>query len=160
MKMVDCPPDDAALRLDQQVCFALYSTSLALQKVYRPLLAPLGLTYPQYLVMLVLWQTDGLRVNAIGERLQLDSATLTPLLKRLEAAGLVSRQRASHDGREVIIELTAAGRQLKSRARDVPADVMAAAACPATELHALRQELDQLRQQLNQHLSQRQAEIK
>ncbi|MBD8526124.1 MarR family winged helix-turn-helix transcriptional regulator [Pseudomarimonas arenosa] len=157
MRRAQPPTADAALRLDQQVCFALYSTSLALQKVYRPLLAPLGLTYPQYLVMLVLWEADGLRVIDIGARLQLDSATLTPLLKRLEVAGLVSRQRAEHDAREVLIELTEAGRALKSRARDVPAGVLAASGCPATELIQLRQELESLRQQLNQHLGHRAA---
>lgn len=148
---------DKALRLDQQVCFALYSTSLALQKVYRPLLAPLGLTYPQYLVMLVLWESDGLRVNDIGERLQLDSATLTPLLKRLESAGLVSRQRAAHDGREVIIHLSETGKALKARAKHVPAGVLAASACPAGELQSLRAELEQLRRQLNEHLASREA---
>lgn len=147
---------DRQLRLDQQVCFALYSASLALQKVYRPLLAPLGLTYSQYLVMLVLWENDGLRVNAIGDRLQLDSATLTPLLKRMEAAGLVVRQRGEHDAREVIIHLTAAGRQLKASARRLPSSVFAATGCQADELTQLRGELERLRRQLNEHSSQAQ----
>ena len=87
-------PPDAALRLDNQLCFALYSASLAMTKLYKPLLAELALTYPQYLVMLVLWEQDGLSVSELGQRLSLDSGTLTPLLKRLEASGLVSRIRA------------------------------------------------------------------
>ena len=150
--MTNDRPDIAdPLRLDQQVCFALYSASLAMQKVYRPLLAPLGLTYPQYLVMLVLWENDGLRVNAIGDRLQLDSATLTPLLKRMETAGLVLRQRAERDAREVLIHLTAAGKQLKALARRLPSRLLDATGCPAEALHQLRSELERLRQQLNEH---------
>src|SRR5437868_466114 len=104
------------LKLDLQLCFALYSTSLAMTKLYKPLLAPLGLTYPQYLALLVLWERDGLTVSELGERLFLDSGTLTPLLKRLESAGLISRLRAQDDERRVHITLTADGRQLKSRA--------------------------------------------
>ncbi len=95
MSHASSPRGDAALLLENQLCFALYSTSLAMSKVYRKLLGDLDLTYPQYLVMLVLWEQDGLTVSAIGERLFLDSATLTPLLKRLEAAGLVERARAA-----------------------------------------------------------------
>ena len=83
------------LRLDQQLCFALYSSSLAMTKLYKPLLEPLGLTYPQYLVMLVLWEQDGISVSTLGQRLSLDSGTLTPLLKRLEAAELIARRRAA-----------------------------------------------------------------
>ena len=109
--------------LDQQLCFALYSANLAMHKVYRPLLNALGLTYPQYLVMLVLWEEDALTVSAVGERLYLDSATLTPLLKRLETAGLLTRTRAEDDERQVVIELTAKGRHLRQGARDVPAAV-------------------------------------
>ena len=102
------------LHLDEQLCFALYSTGLALNKVYRRLLAPLGLTYPQYLVMLVLWERDGLTVSEIGEKLFLDSATLTPLLKRLEASGLVTRTRASHDERQVIVATERRGPRAES----------------------------------------------
>src|SRR6476661_7262412 len=94
---------DALLRLDSQLCFALYSANLAMTKVYRRLLADLGLTYPQYLVMLVLWEGDGITVSSLGERLFLDSATLTPLLKRLQAAGLVLRERGLEDERQVLV---------------------------------------------------------
>ncbi|RBK93432.1 MarR family transcriptional regulator, partial [Xanthomonas oryzae pv. oryzae] len=104
-----------ALQLDNQLCFALYSTNLAMHKLYRGLLKALDLTYPQYLVMLVLWETDERSVSEIGERLYLDSATLTPLLKRLQAVGLVSRTRAVNDERQVIIALTETGRALRSR---------------------------------------------
>src|SRR3989338_5795761 len=102
-------PTDAMLLLDNQLCFALYSTSLAMTKLYKPLLDELGLTYPQYLAMLVLWEKDGLTVSELGERLFLDSGTLTPLLKRLEVSGLISRIRAVEDERRVHITLTAAG---------------------------------------------------
>jgi DNA-binding transcriptional ArsR family regulator len=100
---------DQALLLDNQLCFALYSASLAMTKLYKPLLDELGLTYPQYLAMLVLWERDGLMVSELGERLSLDSGTLTPLLKRLEAAGLVARIRDVQDERRVHITLTPAG---------------------------------------------------
>ena len=131
--------------LDQQLCFALYSANLAMHKVYRPLLNALGLTYPQYLVMLVLWEEDALTVSAVGERLYLDSATLTPLLKRLETAGLLTRTRAEDDERQVVIELTAKGRHLRQGARDVPAAVFCAAACSSGELRAIKSELERLR---------------
>jgi len=105
------------LQLDDQLCFALYHASRALTRAYGPLLEPLGLTYPQYLVLLVLWEGDGLSVKDIGERLKLDSGTLTPLLKRLEQQGLVARQRGEDDERVVRIHLTPAGRSLRTRAR-------------------------------------------
>lgn len=108
------------LRLDHQLCFLFHRVGRELNAAYRPLLDGLGLTYPQYLVMLVLWEEDGLGVSAIGERLALDSATLSPLLRRLEKAGLVSRVRDSADERRVTIHLTAGGRALESRAADVP----------------------------------------
>src|SRR5689334_10034297 len=108
------------LRLDNQLCFALYSASLAMTKLYKPLLDELGLTYPQYLAMLVLWERDGLTVSDIGERLSLDSGTLTPLLKRLETSGLVTRIRDVQDERRVHITLTAAGRRMKQRAQKIP----------------------------------------
>ena len=100
---------DFPLRLDNQICFAVYSTAHAFNRVYKPLLDKLGLTYPQYLVMLVLWERDGVPVKDIGERLFLDSGTLTPLLKRLEAAELVKRTRSTEDERQVLIALTAKG---------------------------------------------------
>jgi DNA-binding MarR family transcriptional regulator len=133
------------LALDQQLCFAIYSAMSGVTRVYRPLLQALGLTYPQYLVMLVLWEQDALTVSAIGERLFLDSATLTPLLKRLEAARLLQRRRAEHDERQVIVSLTPAGRALKERARAVPGCVAAALECAPGEIGALRQRLTNLR---------------
>ena len=136
------------LLLDQQLCFALYSAGLAMNKVYRKLLAQLELTYPQYLVMLVLWERDRLTVSEIGERLFLDSATLTPLLKRLEVAGLLSRQRSAADERQVVISLTEQGRALKKRAGTVPAGVFCAAGCELDELLALKGQLTQLRERL------------
>src|SRR3989338_8092204 len=105
---------EQALLLDNQLCFALYSASLAMTKLYKPLLDELGLTYPQYLALLVLWEQDSLMVSELGERLYLDSGTLTPLLKRLETSGLVSRLRDVEDERRVHISLTAAGRKLKN----------------------------------------------
>ena len=144
----DMPRSDAALRLDSQLCFALYSASLALNKVYRRHLAALGLTYPQYLVMLVLWERDGVPVSEIGERLHLDSATLTPLLKRLQAAGLVTRTRAAHDERQVLIALTEPGRALKARARAVPRAVAGATGCTQPELAAIKSRLESLRESL------------
>ena len=108
------------LHLDEQLCFALYSASRAVIRAYAPLLAPLGLTYPQYLVLLVLWERDGLPVKDVGERLALDSGTLTPLLKRLEHQGLVERRRGEDDERVVRIHLTAAGRALRNKARKIP----------------------------------------
>jgi len=141
-------PADTALLLDNQLCFALYSTSQAMTQMYKPLLDTLDLTYPQYLVMLLLWEQDGQSVSALGERLYLDSGTLTPLLKRMETKGVLKRQRATQDERRVEIYLTAQGRQLKTRAARIPGCVLQAAACPLPELIALTQQLQALRQQL------------
>lgn len=134
--------------LDQQLCFALYSANLALHKVYRKLLSQLDLTYPQYLVMLVLWERDEIRVTDIGERLFLDSATLTPLLKRLETAGLLVRYRATADERQVIIALTDAGRALREKAQSVPEAVMCATDCSLDEIVNIKQQLEKLRGKL------------
>jgi MarR family transcriptional regulator, organic hydroperoxide resistance regulator len=139
---------DAMLQLDNQLCFALYSASLAMTKLYKPLLDELGLTYPQYLAMLVLWEHDGLMVSEIGERLYLDSGTLTPLLKRLEASGLISRIRAVEDERRVHITLTTAGRKLKAKAAKIPDCILTAAQCPVPELMALTRQVQALRQRL------------
>jgi DNA-binding MarR family transcriptional regulator len=136
------------LRLDLQLCFALYSSSLAMTKLYKPLLAPLGLTYPQYLVMLVLWEQQETSVSQLGERLHLDSGTLTPLLKRLEQAGLLQRTRDPVDERRVRVTLTQAGQALRQRAAEVPRQVACAAACSLDELQSLTQRLQQLRHQL------------
>ena len=138
----------SALELDNQLCFALYSASLAMTKLYKPGLAALGLTYPQYLVMLVLWERDGLMVSELGERLFLDSGTLTPLLKRLQVAGLVARIRAVDDERRVHITLTPAGRKLKGRAASVPACIVDAARCPLPEIVSLTRQVQALRQRL------------
>jgi DNA-binding MarR family transcriptional regulator len=140
------------LSLDQQLCFALYAASLVMTKLYKPLLAPLGLTYPQYLVMLVLWQADGLTVSQLGERLALDSGTLTPLLKRLESSGLVQRLRDTGDERRVLLHLTPAGRALKARALAVPQTIAAASGCELGELSSLTARLQALRQQLSASL--------
>src|SRR6202049_3087724 len=102
--------------LDNQICFAIYSTAHAFNRVYKPLLDRLGLTYPQYLVMLVLWERDGVPVKDIGERLFLDSGTLTPLLKRMEAAHLLKRTRSAEDERQVLISLTSQGQALREKA--------------------------------------------
>ena len=137
-----------ALRLDNQLCFALYSASLAMTKLYKPLLEELGLTYPQYLVMLVLWEGDGLMVSELGQRLSLDSGTLTPLLKRLETAGLISRLRDVEDERRVHVHLTAAGRRLKARAAKVPACLLEASQCSIPELVQLTRQVRELRDRL------------
>ncbi len=143
------PPAAASwLSLDHQLCFALYSASLAMTKLYKPLLDPLGLTYPQYLVMLALWEGDGLTVGQVGARLALDSGTLTPLLKRLEGADLIQRLRDTADERRVLLQLTRAGRALKARAQAVPVVVARASGCELGELSDLTARLQALRQQL------------
>ncbi|QKH36048.1 MarR family transcriptional regulator [Achromobacter pestifer] len=140
------------LLLDSQLCFALYSTSLAMNKVYRKLLRGLDLTYPQYLVMLVLWEGDEITVTDIGERLFLDSATLTPLLKRLEAAGLVTRKRSVEDERQVIVGLTRQGRELRAQAEAVPHSIAGAAQCSLEEAQGMMKTLHALREKLSASL--------
>ena len=142
------PTVEQLLQLDNQLCFAVYSASLAMTKLYKPLLDKLKLTYPQYLVLLALWETDGLMVSQLGERLSLDSGTLTPLLKRLEQNGLVSRLRDVADERRVHIHLTAAGRRLKGRAAAIPGCLMAATQCSVPELIALTQQIQTLRDRI------------
>lgn len=139
----------ATPKLDAQLCFALYSAGLAMNKVYRKLLKPLGLTYPQYLVMMVLWQDESQSVSEIGARLFLDSATLTPLLKRLETAGLVARLRSREDERHVVITLTARGRTLQAKAGKVQESVFCATRCTPSELKHLKGELQDLRSRLS-----------
>ncbi len=141
-------PREQWLLLDHQLCFALYSSSLAMTKLYKPLLAPLGLTYPQYLVMLVLWENDGLAVGQLGQRLSLDSGTLTPLLKRLQTLGHLERRRAKDDERRVDVYLTAGGRKLRKQALDIPGQLACASACELSELASLTQRLHELRAQL------------
>lgn len=145
------PPDRPGQRtplLDEQLCFALYAAGLAMNKVYRKLLRKLDITYPQYLVMLVLWETDELTVSEIGARLYLDSATLTPLLKRLEAAGLVSRTRSAADERQVVVALTDAGRALAAQAGAIQDGVLCATACTPDQLAGIKRQLDMLRGKL------------
>lgn len=139
------PRQNPAQLLDNQLCFALYSASLAMTKLYKPMLDSLGLTYPQYLVMLVLWETDGPSVSSLGERLNLDSGTLTPLLKRMEAAGWLVRQRSSTDERRVHVWLSTKGRQLQSQAAFIPECVLTQSGLPLTELVSLNRKVQQLR---------------
>lgn len=141
------------LNVDLQLCFALYSASLSMTKTYKPLLSKLKLTYPQYLVLLVLWEKDGMTVNSIGERLFSDSGTLTPLLKRLEKLGMIQRQRAQEDERKVIITLTEAGKLLQTQATDVHTQIACSTGCTITELQALNNQLILLRTNLIKNLN-------
>ena len=147
--MVRKPAADLPLQLGNQLCFAVYSTAHAFNRAYKPLLERLGLTYPQYLVMLVLWEADGVPVKDIGERLLLDSGTLTPLLKRLEAAELVRRSRSTEDERQVLIALTSKGQALREKAKAVPEGILAASNCSIGELAAMKNDLIVLRDRLN-----------
>ena len=138
-----------SMKLDDQLCFSIYAASHAFTRFYKPLLEPLGLTYPQYLVLLTLWEGDGLPLKAIGERLGLDSGTLTPLLRRMEEAGLVTRRRDSDDERVVRIDLTARGRRLEDKAAAFPQQIGAAASCSTGELQALTRMMFRLRDDLD-----------
>lgn len=146
--MRTAPTTDDLLKLDNQLCFAVYSASLAMTRLYKPLLEKLNLTYPQYLVMLALWERDGQMVSELGAQLSLDSGTLTPLLKRLEANGLVARLRDVADERRVHITLTSAGRKLKARAASVPGCLLAASECSISELVGLTRQLQALRDRI------------
>ena len=143
----------AMQRLDNQLCFALYSSSLVMTKMYKPVLAELGLTYPQYLVLLVLWESDRISVGELGERLFLDSGTLTPLLKRIEAGGLLTRTRALDDERRVVVALSAAGRALRRKAKQVPLEVACATGCQLDEIATLTAQLQALRANVASHLA-------
>jgi DNA-binding MarR family transcriptional regulator len=136
------------LRLEEQLCFALYAASRAMTGAYTRVLAELELTYPQYLVMLVLWETDGARVSLIGERLHLDSATLTPLLKRLEARGVIERRRSQRDERVVEVHVTAEGKRLRRKATEVPRAMVRCANLSLAEIAVLRGQLTELTSQL------------
>lgn len=135
---------DSQLCLDNQVCFALYSASRALTNVYRPLLAELGLTYPQYLAMLVLWERGAVTVKDLGVALRLDSGTLSPLLKRLRTAGLITKVRSDDDERSVRVAATPSGWELKQRARHVPEAMRCSTGMDADELLELRGTLERL----------------
>lgn len=132
------------LALDRQVCFALAAASRTVIGLYRPVLEPLGLTHPQYLVMLALWERSPRTVRNIGEALALEPATLSPLLKRLESAGLVTRSRKVDDERSLDVELTPAGRALRARAEAVPAQIIRRLGMPVAELEATRDALTRL----------------
>ena len=138
------PIDDEQLALDQHVCFGLYAAANLISRRYRPLLAELGLTFPQYLVMLVLWESAPQTVSSIGERLHLDSGTLTPLLKRLESGGFVARRRDPTDERRVLVSLTDAGRALRDPARDIPEAFRQNVSFSRAETEALGTALNQL----------------
>lgn len=141
-------PDDQ-LALGRFLCFSVYSANHAFNRVYKPLLDRLGLTYPQYLVMVILWEEDGLTVGRVGERLYLESSTLTPLLKRLEAAGYVRRERDLADERQVRVRLTGAGRALRDEAAGVPGCIAEACGMDLPELQALQTEVNRLREALS-----------
>lgn len=141
-----------APRLDRQVCFALYSASRAATAVYRPVLEELGLTYPQYLVMLVLWENEPRGVKELGDELGLDSGTLSPLLKRLEALGFVERKRSGEDERRVAVHLTPAGRSLSGPAAAIPQRLADAAGLSLDELEQLRSTLGKLTAALHESL--------
>lgn len=137
-----------ALRLDNQLCFALYSTSLMMTKVYKPLLQALGLTYPQYLAMMVLWEQDGLTVGDVSTRLLTDPGSLTPLLKRLEGEGLISRTRSKEDERVVLLRLTERGRALQQKALTIPSCILSASGLEIQQLQELQGDLLKLRENL------------
>ncbi|WP_405008008.1 MarR family winged helix-turn-helix transcriptional regulator [Kitasatospora purpeofusca] len=145
----DLPDDADLLLLDRQICFSLNAASRAFGGVYRVLLKDLGLTYPQYLVMLVLWEHGELPVKRIGEHLRLDSGTLSPLLKRLEAAGLVHRKRSPEDERSVTVSLTGEGSAMRERAGQVPRRLLVATGLPVEQLATLRVLLDQVTEALD-----------
>ena len=139
---IDFPSVTESLRLDNQLCYALYAAAHRMTKSYRPLLERLGLTYPQYLVLLVLWEQDGVTVSEIGRRLRLDSGTLTPVLKRLESAGFLRRTRRQSDEREVEIGLTDQGRELRVEAASVRETVMCQLEMSEPEIRNLRRDLN------------------
>lgn len=133
------------LKLENQLCFLIYSTNLALNQLYRKLLTPLGITYPQYLVMLVLWENDEITVSEIGSKLFLESSTLTPILKKLEVLQLLNRTRSKEDERQVIITLSEKGKKLKEQAVNIPTHILEASSCDTATLLGLKDQLTQLR---------------
>ena len=143
----------AITHINQQMCFALYSASLSMTKVYKPLLSTLNLTYPQYLVLLVLWQQDKITVNTLAEQLFLDSGTLTPLLKRLEKNGYLTRQRATDDERRVIVTLTADGKSLEAESERVHQQVACSTGCSLPQINSLNDQLITLRTSLISNIS-------
>ncbi|ESQ75053.1 MarR family winged helix-turn-helix transcriptional regulator [Asticcacaulis sp. AC402] len=143
-------PSPPELRLDSQICFAVYSAAHAFAQAYRPWLEPLGLTYPQYLVMLVLWERDGRSVTELAQPLQLDSGTLTPLLKRMEKAGFLTRGRDDKDERITRIHLTDFGQSLRDQARRIPAAMLCHSGMDLNRLTELREHVQELGRTLRQ----------
>jgi DNA-binding MarR family transcriptional regulator len=139
------------LPLDDQLCYAIYSAGMAIQRVYKPLLDDLGLTYPQYLVLNVLWREDELTVGTIAERLALESSTLTPLLKRLEVAGLVRRTRNPDNERQVVVALTDAGRGLRSRAGCLADALLSSSGQSPAHLNQINRDVRELRDAIYEH---------
>jgi DNA-binding MarR family transcriptional regulator len=146
-QIADTPPLD----IDEFLCFAVYSTNHAFNRVYKPLLDELGLTYPQYLVMVVLWTRDGQNVGELGEKLFLESNTLTPLLKRLETLGYLTRRRDTVDERQVQVHLTEAGQALRSMALSVPGCILAASGLDPVEAKDVLSSIKRLRDSLKGH---------
>lgn len=145
---LNCIPGEERLQLDNQLCFALYSASLAMTKSYKPLLDALELTYPQYLVMLILWQQDGIALKDIAQKLFTESGALTPVLKRMQDMGLLLRSRSVHSERTLEIRLTDKGRELKQQALKVNETVALSCGMELTQMQQLRDQLIHLRQQL------------
>jgi len=150
---VSTPDDGDTLKLDEQLCVPLYVASRLVTQAYRPLLDRLGLTYPQFVVMMVLWESDGASVREIGERLSLDSGTLTPVLKRLVAAELIFQERTSDDSRSLRNVLAPRGLALKAEAARVPGELLCAVDLPMDDLVQLREQLKQLIAKLQRHLT-------
>ena len=139
--------------LDQQLCFSLYGASMAINRAYKPLLDALEITYPQYLVLSALWETDGLSVGAIGERLGLDSSNVTPLVKRMEGSGLVSRVRNPADERQVVVSLTDAGRDMQARSTCLGQTLFAAGGMSVERLVRLNEEVQAFRDSVARFVS-------
>ena len=142
------------LKLENQICFPIYAASRLITREYQPLLEEMGLTYPQYLVLLVLWEKDGLPVNEIGQKLLLNTNTVTPLLKRMEAQGLVSRQRSAEDERQVLVSLTAQGRALREEAQAIPEKLVAGLSVEDTNVEALQTMVEELHK-IIEHLAEK-----
>ncbi|QSW92329.1 MarR family winged helix-turn-helix transcriptional regulator [Rhizobium lentis] len=146
IKAMEIPQEEK--RLEKQLCFAVYATAHAFTRAYKPILDRVGLTYPQYLVMLVLWERSALPVKTIGEQLDLDSGTLSPLLKRLEQSGLIKRIRDQRDERQVIVSLTAKGEAMKGEIDSIMSAIGEAAGCTLKEMAEMRDMLQRLRANL------------
>lgn len=141
------------LKLSNQLCFSLYSLGLSVTRLYRPYLEKLGLTYPQYIAMLVLWEKDPVTVNELGDELNLDSGTLSPLLKKLEALEVITRERDPKDERRVIIKLTKKGKDLRNKAEEIPAKMMCSLGLDLDELNKLRDRLNGINQEVKKSLT-------